>query len=99
MTFSRFYVGDRFAHGGAIALFFDDVLGRMASQLGPTGAKTAHLSLGFRRPAAVGVEVAFVARVDRVEGRKRFVSAALRDGGELIAEAMGIWIGERTAAE
>ena len=98
VSFSRFYVGDHSAHGGAIALFFDDVLGRIASQVGTTVAHTASLAVDFRSPLPIGVEVEFAARVERVEGRKRFVSAAITCGPETIAEARGLWIGERISS-
>lgn len=95
VSFSRFYVGDRTVHGGAIALFFDDVLGRVASQAGTAVARTASLSIDFRNPLPIETDVNFSAGIERVEGRKRYVSASIRHGSVTFAEARGLWISAR----
>ncbi|TVT21953.1 PaaI family thioesterase [Amycolatopsis acidiphila] len=92
ITFSRFYLGGNWAvHGGAIPLAFDEVLGRLAST-GRTAARTAYLHVNYRKITPIEVELRVEAKVDRVEGRKRFLTGALYDGEHLTADAEGLFV-------
>lgn len=87
VTFSDHHLGgNAAAHGGALSLMFDEVLGWLANSAGRPIARTAYLHIDYRSVAPLGVELTFEARVDREEGRKVFASAVLRDGDTLVAE-------------
>jgi acyl-coenzyme A thioesterase PaaI-like protein len=98
VTFGQFYVGGNGAvHGGAIPLLFDDVLGRLALTGRPM-CRTAHLEVDFRRVTPLGRALRVEARVEREEGRKRFLYGSLHDGYTLCAEARGLFIELREGA-
>ncbi len=78
-------------HGGIVAAAFDEVLGMVQSVTGHPGM-TGTLSVRYRRPTPLHVEVRFFGRVDRVEGRKIFTSGTLMAGEQLCAEAEGIFV-------
>ena len=96
VTFGRFYLGrNGAAHGGAIPLVFDDVLGRLAGAGGRSPSRTAYLHVNYRAITPVGRELQVTARFDREEGRKRFLSGELRDGGTLCADVEGLFVALR----
>lgn len=92
VTFGTSYVGaGDAAHGGAIALFFDELLG-MCSNAGRPVARTAYLHVDYRAVTQLELPLQGAARIDRVEGRKRFVVGELRLGDDVVAEAEGLFI-------
>ncbi len=96
VTFGRFYLGrNGAAHGGAIPLVFDDVLGRLSGAGGRSPSRTAYLHVNYRSITPVGRELQVTARFDREEGRKRFLSGELRDGGTLCADVEGLFVALR----
>lgn len=96
VTFGQFYLGrNAAAHGGAVPLVFDDVLGRLANTGGRPPSRTAYLHVNYRRITPIGRELRLTARFDREEGRKRFLSGELRDGGTVCADAEGLFIALR----
>ena len=96
VTFGRFYLGrNGAAHGGAIPLVVDDVLGRLACTGGRAPSRTAYLHVNYRSITPVGRELQVTARFDREEGRKRFLSGELRDGGTLCADVEGLFVALR----
>jgi acyl-coenzyme A thioesterase PaaI-like protein len=78
-------------HGGFVAAAFDEVLGMAQSLTGRPGM-TGTLAVKYRKPTPVHTELRFIARVDRVEGRKIFASGELFAGETLCAEAEGVFI-------
>ena len=78
-------------HGGFVAAAFDEVLGMAQSLTGKPGM-TGTLTVKYRKPTPLHRELRFIARVDRVEGRKIFASAQLFHGETLCAESDGIFI-------
>jgi acyl-coenzyme A thioesterase PaaI-like protein len=78
-------------HGGFVAAAFDEVLGMAQSLTGKPGM-TGTLTVKYRKPTPLHTELRFIARVDRVEGRKIFASSELYAGEMLCAEAEGIFI-------
>jgi acyl-coenzyme A thioesterase PaaI-like protein len=92
-SFGRWMMGSGgSAHGGAIALLFDEVLGLIASS-GPAGrTRTASLTVDFRSLTPIDTTLDVAAWVTREEGRKRFLHAEIRHGGVLCAEADGLFI-------
>jgi len=96
VTFGRFYLGGNgAAHGGAIPLVFDDVMGRLANTGGRLPSRTAYLRVNYRSITPIDRELQLTARFDREEGRKRFLSGELRDGSTLCAEAEGLFVALR----
>ena len=71
-------------------------MGRLANTGGrarPRGPRTCTSATGAITP--IDRELQLTARFDREEGRKRFLSAELRDGGTLCAEAEGLLVALR----
>jgi len=94
VTFSRFHLGGNgAAHGGTLTLLFDDVLGRLQNHGERRVARTAYLTVNFRKITRVGIEHVVEADLERIEGRKRFVTGRLVDpDGALVADAEGLFV-------
>ncbi len=96
VTFGRFYLGGNgAAHGGAIPLVFDELMGRLANTGGRPPSRTAYLRVNYRSITPIDRELQLTARFDREEGRKRFLSGELRDGGTLCADTEGLFVALR----
>jgi len=78
-------------HGGWVAAAFDEVLG-FAQSLTGTPGMTGTLTIRYRRPTPLETDLHFEARVERSEGRKRFVQGTVTAAGQLTAEAEGIFV-------
>lgn len=78
-------------HGGYVAAAFDELLG-MAQSLGGKPGMTGTLTVRYRRPHPLHTEIEFEAELVRLEGRKIFTAGRSYAGGELRAEAEGIFI-------
>ncbi|MBK9178985.1 MAG: PaaI family thioesterase [Acidimicrobiales bacterium] len=78
-------------HGGHVAAVFDELLG-MAQSLGGSPGMTGSLTVRYRRPTRLHVELRLVGRLVRTEGRKLFTAGQLYDGDVLTAEAEGLFI-------
>jgi acyl-coenzyme A thioesterase PaaI-like protein len=95
VTFGAFHVGGNgAAHGGTIPLLFDEVLGRLAN-VGRPMSRTANLSVDYRRVTPVGRELRVHARVEKEEGRKRFLYGQLLDGEQVTAEVHALFVALR----
>jgi len=94
VSFGRYYLGGNGAvHGGALPLFFDEVLGRLANTGGRGQSRTAYLHVNFRKITPVGPELRFEGKFDREEGRKRYLTGTLHDPvGDLTADAEGLFV-------
>jgi len=93
VVFGRFHLGGNgAAHGGTLPLLFDEVMGRLNSGGGRTVGRTAYLHVNYRHITPIERELHLEVTLDRVEGRKRFVSGRLRDGGTIVADAEGLFI-------
>jgi acyl-coenzyme A thioesterase PaaI-like protein len=80
-----------YAHGGAVTTILDDALGMLLFVL-RRPAVTARIEVDFRRPAYIGRPFDVEAWVDRVDGRKLWMVATMRDGGEVVAEARSLFL-------
>ena len=79
-------------HGGFVLAAFDEVLG-LAQDLGGQPGMTGTLTTKFRRPTPLHTDLRFVARIDRIEGRKTFTVGELYDpDGNLLAESDAVFI-------
>lgn len=92
--FARFHLGRNGAvHGGSLGMLFDTVLGLTAVLLtGSRRQRTAYLKIDYRNIVPIEKELQFDAGVDRVEGRKIFVSGRLTDGDTLLTEADALFV-------
>ena len=92
VTLGRFYLGaGGAAHGGVLSLIFDEMLGRLANT-GRTRSRTAYLHVNYRNITPIGPELRVEAHVDRVEGRKRFLTGTICHDGTLTAAAEGLFV-------
>ena len=95
VSFGTSYAGaGEAAHGGAVAMLFDELLGLCANAGRPV-SRTAYLHVDYRAVAPLNVDLIVRARIDRVEGRKRWVTGELRrlDAvGHVVAEAEGLFV-------
>ena len=92
--FARFHLGRNGAvHGGSLGMLFDTVLGMTSSVLtGGPYQRTAYLKINYRQIVPIEKELQIEAVIDRVEGRKIFVSGRLSDGDTLLTEADALFV-------
>lgn len=92
--FRRFHLGrNGAAHGGAIALLFDSVLGVASTVLtGGPYQRTAYLHVNYRNIVPIDKELNIEASLTRVEGRKIFVETRLRDGDTVLTEGEALFV-------
>ena len=92
--FARFHLGRNGAvHGGALGMLFDSVLGLTASVLtGSRRQRTAYLKINYRHIVPIEKELLIDAGIDRIDGRKIFVSGRLSDGDTLLTEADALFV-------
>ncbi len=91
-TFGAAYEGPPgCVHGGYIAAAFDEVLGSTQSLSGSPGM-TGRLTVHYRSPTPLHVELRFEGTLDRVDGRKIHTTGRLWAGERLCAEAEGLFI-------
>jgi acyl-coenzyme A thioesterase PaaI-like protein len=84
--------GNGAAHGGTLPLLFDDVMGRIANAGSRSVARTAYLTVNYRKITPIGEELEVEATVDRIEGRKRWVTGRLFHKGVLVADADALFV-------
>ncbi|MWA00855.1 PaaI family thioesterase [Actinomadura sp. LD22] len=93
VRFGRYYLGGNgAAHGGAIPLVFDEMLGRLANAGGRPISRTAYLRVDYRSITPLDRDLHAEAWFDREEGRKRFLRGVILDGETLCAEAEGLFV-------
>lgn len=80
-----------FAHGGALATILDDTLGSLLTLL-RVPAVTAQLEVNYRRPAFLGRHFELEAWVESREGRKLRLAGEIREGGDVVADAVGLFV-------
>ena len=92
--FARFHLGRNGAvHGGSLGMLFDTALGMTSSVLtGGPYQRTAYLKINYRHIVPIEKELQIEAEIDRVEGRKIFVSGRLSDGDTLLTEADALFV-------
>jgi acyl-coenzyme A thioesterase PaaI-like protein len=92
--FSRFHVGGNNAvHGGVIPLFYDWHFGMIVSAADRPISRTAYLHVDFRAVTPIDEPLISRGRIDRIDGRKAFVTATMTDAdGTVLSEANGLMI-------
>lgn len=93
LTFRRYHLGgNKAAHGGQVAVAFDDLMG-MAGALGSGGVtRTAYLTVNYRAITPLDTELKVRSWVDRIDGRKVYLRATMHNGETLCSEADGLFI-------
>jgi len=77
-------------HGGVIAAAFDGMV-IFASVVGGHRGLTGSLNLRFLRTTPIGVDITYESELERIDGRKAFVTGRLRDAdGNVCVEAEGV---------
>ncbi|MFT3716862.1 MAG: PaaI family thioesterase [Gordonia sp. (in: high G+C Gram-positive bacteria)] len=93
VTFRRFHIGGNdVAHGGYLALLFDDMAGITAGVHAGRVCRTAYLTVNYRSLTPLETPLVVRCRVDRREDRKLFVTGTLQDGDRVCADAEGLFI-------
>jgi acyl-coenzyme A thioesterase PaaI-like protein len=92
--FRRFHLGRNGAvHGGALGLLFDSVLGMTSAVItGGPRQRTAYLHINYRQIVPIEKELRVDAGVERVEGRKIFVSGRLSDGDTVLTDSEALFV-------
>lgn len=80
-----------YAHGGWIALAFDEVFG-IANYASGRSSMTGSLEIRYRRPTPLHEPVEISGRVARASGRRSVVTGELTVGGRVTAEAEGHFV-------
>ncbi|WGM47253.1 hypothetical protein KOAAANKH_02128 [Brevundimonas sp. NIBR10] len=88
--------GPDVAHGGWISGVFDDALGRFLTHRGLLTV-TATLTIDFLMPVPVERPLILTVRIEKEDGRRRFMSGSLRLEGDDRdrATAHGVWVERR----
>ncbi len=99
-VFRRYHLGgNAAAHGGAIALLFDEQCGMTIFAARRPVARTAYLNVNYRRLTPLDTELVATSRIARVEGRKLYVTIELSDqDGNVLADGEALMIELRSAA-
>jgi acyl-coenzyme A thioesterase PaaI-like protein len=84
-------------HGGFVAAAFDDLLGYAQIASGMAGY-TGTLTVRMLKPTPLYQNIDYDAAVDRVEGRKIFVTGRSWCGPDLLAECEIVFIQPRTGS-
>jgi acyl-coenzyme A thioesterase PaaI-like protein len=92
--FRRFHLGRNGAvHGGCIAQLFDSLLGYTAFRLTRSlYQRTAFLHVDYRAIVPIETELQVDAGVDRVDGRKMFLTGRLLNGEAVLADANALFV-------
>lgn len=92
VRFRPHFAGVGSVHGGSLALFLDDMVGRLANAPEGIFARTAYLHVDYRRLTPVDEWLDYTLRLDRVEGRKRFVRGEVTAEGQVLAEVEALCV-------
>ena len=79
------------AHGGVVAALIDEVMGFVLS-INATTAYTGRLTVTYRAPTPLGVEIEMRAKLHRRHGRKLHIEADAYHGTALLAHGEGLFI-------
>ena len=79
------------AHGGTVAALLDEVMGFVLS-IHATPAYTGRLTVTYRAPTPLGVELEMRARLKSRHGRKLRIEAEAHQATTLVAQAEGLFV-------
>lgn len=93
VVFRRLHLGGGgAAHGGTLPLLFDEVLGRLSNSGDRPTARTAYLKVNYRHITPLNTELDVEGRLERQDGRKRWITGRLAHGDTLLADAEGLFV-------
>jgi len=93
VRFGRYYLGGGEAvHGGAIPLVLDELLGTLTNFGARPPSRTAYLTVHFRALTPLDTDLRLTGQIDRVEGRKTFVTGRVMHGDVLCADAEALFV-------
>jgi acyl-coenzyme A thioesterase PaaI-like protein len=79
------------AHGGIVAALIDETMGLVLS-IERTPGFTGRLTITYRAPTPLGVKLQARARLTKRDGRKLIIEGELHHDGQLLAQAVGLFI-------
>jgi acyl-coenzyme A thioesterase PaaI-like protein len=79
------------AHGGVMALVFDELLGQQANT-GRSKARTAYLHVDYRAITPIGVRLQLRGWFVSEQGRKRLLAGSAYAGERLLVEVEGLFV-------
>lgn len=79
------------AHGGIVAALIDETMGLVLSIVGTPGF-TGRLTVTYRAPTPLGQPLEVRSRLAGRDGRKMTITAEMRSGQQLLAQAEGLFI-------
>ena len=79
------------AHGGIVALVYDDIVG-LAAMINTGGGFTARLTINYRKPTPLFEPIEVRAWFEAREDRKIIARGEMRHDGEVLNEAEGLFI-------
>ncbi len=92
VRFSNAYEGPpSYVHGGMVAAMHDQVLA-YANRANGVGGMTASLTVEYRKPTPLGVDLSFIAWTEKIEDRKIVARGECRLGDQLFTESHGLFI-------
>jgi acyl-coenzyme A thioesterase PaaI-like protein len=80
-----------YVHGGWVALAFDEALG-ITNVASDHPGMTARLTIRYRRPTPLHVDLVLDCAIEKVDGRRVHTSGRLLHGETVTAEAEGIFV-------
>ncbi|MBM3671690.1 MAG: PaaI family thioesterase [Actinobacteria bacterium] len=80
-----------YVHGGWVALAFDEALGITNVATGHPGM-TARLTIRYRKPTPLGVDLVIESHIDKIEGRRVQTVGRMLHGETVTAEAEGVFV-------
>ncbi|ANS30179.1 MULTISPECIES: PaaI family thioesterase [Rhodococcus] len=91
--FRRYHLGGNgAAHGGTLPLLFDDLMGMIVHAYGRPISRTAYLHVNYRAITPLDTRLTVEGSVDRVEGRKTFITARLMQDDTLLADCEALML-------
>ena len=93
LVFRDFHLGgNNAAHGGHIAVAFDDIGGFASAVAVQAVSRTAYLNVQYRSITPLNTMLRVRAWAERIEGRKVFIKGTMHDGDRLCAEMDALFI-------
>lgn len=91
--FTRYHLGgNNAAHGGQVAVLLDDLFGMTAALAVNKITRTGYLTVNYRAITPLNTDLDIHTQVEKIEGRKVYVRATVKDGDRLCVEADGLFI-------
>ena len=93
VEFSDVHLGGNGAvHGGIIPLLFDDFLGMFVGEKGQANSRTAFLKVDYRKITPIYTPLRVEGTIDRIDGRKTWVSGRLYHGSDVTADVEALFL-------